>query len=195
MTRGKPLSFDRELVLKKAMEKFWTRGYEGIGMTELLDQMGIQRQSFYNTFGSKRDVFLEAIDLYGKSVLSKITDELEREGNPIENIERVFQFWEDTMKKGHCFGCFIGNSIAEFGPHDQELRVVLKLNLEMLESAFSRTLKKAIDEGYISKENNPKTLARSIVAMSQGLALLSRLGLEAETLNDAMKPVRELLKR
>ena len=46
------------------MNLFWSRGYEALGVSELLDGMGIQRQSFYNAFGSKEGLFLEAFNLY-----------------------------------------------------------------------------------------------------------------------------------
>ena len=57
MTRGKPLSFNREEVLARAMDLFWKKGYEKTGMIGLLEHMGIQRQSFYNTFGGKESNF------------------------------------------------------------------------------------------------------------------------------------------
>ncbi|HKJ23740.1 MAG TPA: helix-turn-helix domain-containing protein, partial [Myxococcota bacterium] len=40
------------------MELFWLRGYDGAGISELLGAMGISRQSLYDTFGSKRELFI-----------------------------------------------------------------------------------------------------------------------------------------
>lgn len=45
--------FDRDEVLHKAMEVFWTRGYEGASIEDLVKHMGINRQSMYDTFGDK----------------------------------------------------------------------------------------------------------------------------------------------
>ena len=53
MTRGRPQEFDRETALGKAMDLFWSQGYEATGMRALTEHMGISRQSLYNTFGDK----------------------------------------------------------------------------------------------------------------------------------------------
>ena len=48
---GRKREFNREEALEKAMELFWSKGYNAVGLNELLQRMGIQRQSLYNTFG------------------------------------------------------------------------------------------------------------------------------------------------
>jgi TetR/AcrR family transcriptional regulator, transcriptional repressor for nem operon len=48
--------FNRDEVLHKATEVFWTRGYERASMQDLVEHMGINRQSIYDTFGDKHDV-------------------------------------------------------------------------------------------------------------------------------------------
>jgi TetR/AcrR family transcriptional repressor of nem operon len=45
--------FNPDEVLHKAMEVFWTRGYEGASIQDLVKHMGINRQSIYDTFGDK----------------------------------------------------------------------------------------------------------------------------------------------
>lgn len=62
--RGRPRSFDRDAALKRAMELFWQRGYEGVSMAELTAAMGIAAPSLYAAFGCKEALFREAIDLY-----------------------------------------------------------------------------------------------------------------------------------
>src|SRR5947207_627592 len=45
--------FDRDETLQKAMEVFWSRGYEAASIGDLVKHMGINRQSLYDTFGDK----------------------------------------------------------------------------------------------------------------------------------------------
>ena len=89
MIKGRPLSFDREEVLDRALDLFWTRGYESLGMTELLNGIGIPRQSFYNTFGSKEDVFLEAFQLYCSRMRSNFTGILASASSPLDGLHKL----------------------------------------------------------------------------------------------------------
>src|SRR6476646_1840238 len=61
---GRPLSFDRDEVLQKAMLAFWEHGYENTSIAELTEVMGITAPSLYTAFGDKKRLFLEAMHLY-----------------------------------------------------------------------------------------------------------------------------------
>ena len=56
--------FDRADALHRAQRVFWKTGYEKSSLNILLKGMGIQRGSFYATFGSKHKVLVEALYLY-----------------------------------------------------------------------------------------------------------------------------------
>src|SRR5580765_8758958 len=64
--RGRPLSFDRDAALERAMHVFWERGYEAASISDLTAAMGITPPSLYTAFGDKEHLFLEAIERYGK---------------------------------------------------------------------------------------------------------------------------------
>jgi len=51
MVVGRPRQFDRDTALERAMDTFWTKGYGASSVQDLLDAMGINRGSMYDTFG------------------------------------------------------------------------------------------------------------------------------------------------
>lgn len=193
MTRGKPLSFDRNEVLTQAMELFWEKGYQMTSMTDLLERMGIQRQSFYNTFGSKEKIFIEAVTLYTRTRSGQIAALLAAPGNPLDNVRQVFRMWQEMSERKDGCGCMLGNSIAEFGLNHPDISNLLKDEITRLENAFHGAFARAAAEGYLPEGKDPKALARSLVVMSQGMALLSKLGYGNEMISDVMKTTEALL--
>src|SRR5438045_9407687 len=83
--------FNRDEVLHKAMEVFWTRGYEGASIQDLVKHMGINRQSIYDTLGDKHSLFLQALDRYCETQSRKVFDVLERPGSVKRKLRRVVE--------------------------------------------------------------------------------------------------------
>ena len=61
---ARPKEFERGTALESAIAIFCDRGYEGTSTEALLGEMGISRQSLYDTFGDKRRLYLEALQRY-----------------------------------------------------------------------------------------------------------------------------------
>jgi len=68
---ARPKEFDCDVVLDKAMALFWRQGYEATSIQDLVTHMGINRQSLYDTFGSKRQLYLAVMDRYIDRVVSR----------------------------------------------------------------------------------------------------------------------------
>lgn len=193
MVRGKPLSFDRDEVLDKAMALFWQKGFKHTSMSELLEHMGIQRQSFYNTFGSKEQIFLEAVALYARHLSREIMSMLERSGNPLENVRQVMAMLMEMVVGADASGCLLGNTIAEFGLNHPEISALMKDKVGRLQKAFARAFAKAIEQGLLPASKDPTAMGQSLVVMIQGMALLSKLGFADEMVSGVMKIAEEMM--
>lgn len=191
MTRGKPLSFDRNTVLMRAMEYFWKHGYEASGITQLLEHMGIQRQSFYNTFGSKEELLFEAIDAYGKMVRLIFNDTCKDELSPFEKIDRLFVLWESMDSNG----CFIGNCVAEFGTTHDKVAKLMGSQLSMLQNLFSSIFKDAIERGDLPADRDPMVMATTMMTYAQGLALLDKTTIDKEQVHGTVEMMKRSLKQ
>jgi AcrR family transcriptional regulator len=49
--RGRPRSFDEAGAIEKATQVFWSKGYDGVTIDDLVAGMGVGRPSLYAVFG------------------------------------------------------------------------------------------------------------------------------------------------
>jgi TetR/AcrR family transcriptional repressor of nem operon len=181
MARGRPREFDEQETLERAMNAFWLRGYEGIGLAELLSEMGISRQSLYNTFGSKRDLFVRALDHYRTTHLTRGLALLDRPGSPIENVKSLMRFFEDMARDRRCRGCLVANTLVELGPHDEGIAALLRETLKLLQKSIQRTLTTAQRQGELAANKSPLELSRALMNAMIGLSVTGKLSMaEAE---------------
>ena len=191
--RGRPREFDRDEVLDRAMQLFWDHGYEGTAVSDLVEHLGIGRQSLYSTFGDKRRLFDEALSRYAETELQTVIAMLDGPGPPLGNIQAVMQRWQEMAESGHKRGCLFGNTAAELAAHDEELAQRLAQQFRRLEDAFARALRRAKKEGELSEDKDPRALARFIVTLSQGLAATSAI-LRPAYVRDVISTAADLLR-
>ncbi|MGC0054749.1 TetR/AcrR family transcriptional regulator [Brucella pituitosa] len=73
--RGRPRNFDRDDALGQAMVIFWEDEYEGTSISDLTKRMGIGTKSLYAAFGSKEQLYSEALHLYLSTFKKVIFDD------------------------------------------------------------------------------------------------------------------------
>jgi len=61
---ARPIGFNKDRALNKALLAFWRKGYQATSLPELLAVMDIRRSSFYAVFSDKRTLFISCLDLF-----------------------------------------------------------------------------------------------------------------------------------
>ena len=173
MTPGPAKQFDRDEVLSRALHLFWDKGYEAVGVSELLDHMQIGRQSMYDTFGNKRELFMEALRAYEHQQITTVRGMLSAPGSPMENIGKVFTYWEQLVMEGK--GCLIGNSSCEQRHEDEAVSRMLCRGMHDIREAFRDALARASEAGELDAALDPDETADLLVTTGQGVALLSQV--------------------
>ena len=190
---GRPREFDRDEALDAAMQLFWEQGYEATGIRDLTERLGIGRQSLYGTFGSKRELFVAAIDRYVRTRVQAVIAALDAPGSPRANIERVFAMWQANATAESTCGCLLANSTAELGLRDDEITELTRRKSARLESAFRRTLERAVAAGELSPDKQPRALARALVTAGHGLAVVAKSRPGAGYVREVIASLRTLL--
>ncbi len=174
------------------MQLFWTNGYEATGVTELLDTMGIGRQSMYDTFGNKRDLFVESLNLYVSRQVGQMRAILRAPGSGLANLQQLIGLWERMGREQDC-GCLVGNTVAELGPHDAEIGSCVGRALESLRGDFVATVQRAQAKGEIAGHLDPEDMGNLMIVAAQGAALLSKVPERKELAIGAMRGLLSVL--
>jgi len=180
------------------MQLFWEKGYEGSGMTELLDRMGIGRQSLYDTYGSKKDLFREALERYVATRIHSVRAVLEAPGSPLVNVRRALAFYEQHCTSGSGLGCLLVNTLAESGALDEEFgpelrKTVLQRELKGLETMFRQAFERAQEAGELVADAEPRALARTMLGLVCGVMVLGRVGVTKAVVRDSIRMQDRLL--
>jgi len=190
---GRPRGFDVQQVLGQAMLVFWKKGYEATGLVDLERATGLGRQSLYGVFGDKRGLFLAVVEHYFQHVLAPGFAVLDAPGSARANLELVFGAWEQAASAPEFHGCLVGNSVPEFGSTDAEVSGVLLRKLELMEAAFARTLRRAKRDGEVPANLDVKNVARSLLTLAQGLAVVARANRDPAFVRGVVQTARSLL--
>lgn len=66
--RGRPRKFDEAEVRRAILQTFWMKGYAVTSLDDLSKATGLVRPSLYGAFGSKRDMYVMAMDEFLESI-------------------------------------------------------------------------------------------------------------------------------
>lgn len=177
----RPKTFNPDDALDKAMQVFWHKGYEATSMEDLLKAMDLNRGSLYDTFGDKRQLFLNVMDRYCTTFVGPKLSLLDQPGPALPTLHRFINGLIDGgLADPQRRGCFISNTVMELSPHEEEIAGTLRQALKMAEDAFFKVLARAKEQGELKDEQDPRALARFLTTMMQGIVVMIKAGTPAE---------------
>ncbi|WP_042163695.1 TetR/AcrR family transcriptional regulator [Paenibacillus gorillae] len=192
MARSK--EFDTTEVLHKAMKVFGRYGYEGTSLQNLLDGLGIARQSLYDTYGTKRDLFIKAVKHYVEEKSSAAVAYLDRTEPVKKVIADIFQTvvfaLQDEERREECLILY---SAIDQIPHDSEIAALFERDRMLLEKAFYEALARAQREGEIGANHDLHALARYLYHARYGLTQTAKLSNDPKVLEDVAAVVLSTL--
>ncbi len=173
MARSK--EFDEEHALASAMDLFWRQGYENTSLEDLMKEMGIARQSLYDTFGDKRALYLKAMAFYRQRTNSSLRELLTSRLPVKEGFTRILLGLVAESREQHARGCLLLSANMERAVDDKEISAFLTDNQAEVESIFAEALRRAKRAGELSEEQDAGALAKFFVVTLQGMRAMARL--------------------
>lgn len=162
------------------MELFWRKGYNGTSMQDLVDVTGLNRSSFYNSFGDKFTLFQEALLHYQSRQDEMIKGFINGSNSPKEAIVSLFKGISDDIRAGNQKGCMLASCTSELASEDKRVREFLIGNKEHVVQLFEQLIAEAQSLGEISKDRDARSIALFLFSSLQGLRLVSMIDSEAE---------------
>jgi AcrR family transcriptional regulator len=179
---ARPRAFDRDAALRAAMKVFWDKGYEATSTEALLEAMGIGRQSLYNTFGDKRRLYLEALQLYTAGNLGALLEQFRRAASAMQVLRELML--AAAAPDDAARGCLGLHAICEFGTADAEVAEIGAASSRVLLTALEDLLRDGQRRGEIAPGLEPRQAAHFLYLTMLGIKAGSRAGHAAEMLRD-----------
>ncbi|MFF7989161.1 TetR/AcrR family transcriptional regulator [Kitasatospora xanthocidica] len=172
---GRPKSFEPDVAVARAMEAFWTKGYADTSPADLAEATGVAKGSLYHCFGSKRELFARALELYDRTAAEVTEEFLSRPGTAKERIRAYFVLLVDMDLDGPVRrGCLAQNTVSELGRRDEEATRAVHRMEERMVGLFTARLRQGQRDGDIDRSLDAGAQALFLQTTLAGLRVMSK---------------------
>tara|TARA_B100001179_G_C18528966_1_gene376165 strand:+ start:94 stop:711 length:618 start_codon:yes stop_codon:yes gene_type:complete len=180
---GRPAAFSREEALKSAIKAFWRHGYDGIDVEQIAISLGATKPSLYRQFGSKKQLFVEALKHYASITATVPRDVLAQAPTIRESLadllEYAFSVFTQTDEPHGCFLACVATAMAQDHPEAGE---IFLHSTSVLEASIVHRLTRAVNEGELPKSFPVKKRAALLVNLLNAYSLRARAGTSRKSL-------------
>ena len=179
--RGRPRSFDETRALEKATQVFWSKGYDGVTIDDLVEGMGVGRPSLYAVFGDKRTIFLRSLKAYAERKGAAAAKALLSPQSLRESIARFLRYnVESATEKGSARGCLL-MCVAPL-VNDAEVQRFLQSTVAGGAALLENRFRDGISAGDILPDFPIAARAIQVTDFARGLTMRAQIGMPRNTL-------------
>ena len=173
---GRPLSFNRDAALERAMLAFWRHGYETTSVADLTAAMGITAPSLYTAFGDKRRLFLEAARRYAgdPDAIARAIDQAPAARDAARDMlaaAAIAYTGEHTPR-----GCLLASATASCSAAAADVQAAVSDIRIAIRRLLSDRIGRDIDNGILPGTTDADALAGFVITVMQGLSVMARDG-------------------
>jgi TetR/AcrR family transcriptional repressor of nem operon len=168
---ARPKDFDHDIVLEKAMNVFWEKGFAGASLAALTEATGLHKGSLYGAFKSKENLFKLALKKYGESSRSGSF----KKGTATKYLK---DFYKRLVTEGACEkgdkGCLIMNASLEFGTQEGGPSEIANDLLNQVEKNLRMALETSLEERELEIELSTKEMGQRLLGLAFTLRKLGK---------------------
>src|SRR5271168_68023 len=179
--RGRPRSFDEAEALEKATQVYWSKGYDGVTIDDLVAGMGVGRPSLYAVFGDKRTLFLRVLKDYAEKNGALAAKALL---SPQTIRDSLAGFLKHAVETATEKGCARGCLLVCIAPlvDDAEVRKSLQNAAAGAVALVEGRFRDGITAGEISSDFPVAVRASQLIDFARGLKMRAQIGTPRKTL-------------
>src|SRR5271169_6627673 len=179
--RGRPRSFDERFALERAIQVFWSKGYDGVTIDDLVAGMGVGRPSLYSVFGGKRTLFLRVLRAYAETKGALAAKALLSPRTLRDSLAAFLRHVVKTAtEKGSARGCLL-LCVAPL-VDDPEVRQFLQNAGAGAAALVEGRFRDAISAGEIPSDFPVAVRASQLIDIARGLKMRAQIGTPRKTL-------------
>lgn len=169
-------AFDEAEVLEKAKQLFWKQGFHATSIQNLVDHLGINRASIYDTFGDKNKLYEMALRSYREESAIYLQERMAK-FKSIKNGLRTLlrEGIMAALNDDDCKGCFVVNCTSEYLPKHQHILTELLDNKDTFEKTVRQTLQRGKDSGELAADLNVKDVAAYLYTVFSGIQIIAKV--------------------
>lgn len=180
--RGRPLAFNQDEALDKALNVFWARGYEGASMAELTEALGINKPSIYAAFGNKEELFRKALTRYTTGPAAFVGEAMKEPSARLVVEKFLMRAVEFFCDKSTPNGCMIVQGALTCGQSSSAIQQELIAYRSRIETMLTKRFELAKTQDDLPPSLNTKQLAKYIATIHQGMSVQATSGATREEL-------------
>jgi AcrR family transcriptional regulator len=179
--RGRPRSFDEGAALKKATQVFWSKGYDGVTIDDLVAGMGVGRPSLYSIFGDKRTLFLRVLHAYAERKGILAAEALLSPPTLRDSLASFLKFAVTSATEDEsAHGCLL-MCVAPL-VDDAEVRQFIQNAAAGAAALVERRFQSGISAGEIPADFPVSERAIQVLDLARGLTMRAQMGMPRATL-------------
>ncbi|HLZ67110.1 MAG TPA: TetR/AcrR family transcriptional regulator [Aliidongia sp.] len=171
------------------------KGFEGVGLNEILRAAGVPKGSFYHYFPSKEGYGRALLDRYVETYLERIETVLGAEGVPArDRLMRFWSIWASWQSSERIDEkCLVVKLSAEVADLSDDMRRALEDGTRRVIQRLARCMADGVADGSLPADLAPAASAERLYMLWLGASLLTKLRRNPSALDAALAETRALL--
>ncbi|MDO6705136.1 TetR/AcrR family transcriptional regulator [Photobacterium sp. 1_MG-2023] len=165
--------FDREMVLRSAMDAFIAKGYSKTSMQDLKQATGLHPGSIYCAFTNKRGLLVEALEHYQAERDKAFVQLFDSQPSIMAGVAAYLDQMVAECEQENIKDCLLQKALSELAQDDKEIERLISHKLKDWEQLFACKFEHAQQNGELSTHRSAKALARYLVMGIYGIRAYS----------------------